>query len=197
MIPDVEEIRGEAQLLPLRDMEILDQRKIPVLLEGPAINIPPQIPERRGAGIWIQCASSRIGGRREGKVCAIEISIVHTRYHASRSIACRDRPAGNKLRAGNGRLQSAANVGSTSRSIQHGKWRAGLKNGDTADCPSAQSYMSESRRVLEEWKFISVAGHETVGPIEIRKPARGRQRAFIVERGIQSGVTSGRSVRRF
>ena len=39
MVPDVEEIRSEAQLLALGDPEILEQREIPVLLEGSAVNI--------------------------------------------------------------------------------------------------------------------------------------------------------------
>src|ERR1700674_3253423 len=123
MIPDVEEIRREAQLLSLGDTEILDQRKIPVLLKGPAINIAPQIAKRRSTGIRVQRASSRIGGRCKGKVCAIKISVVHARYDPSGSIARRDRSARNKLRTGSRRLQSAANVGGTSRAIQHGKWR--------------------------------------------------------------------------
>src|ERR1700730_9833465 len=165
MIPDVEEIRGEAQLLAFGDMEILDQRKIPVLLEGSAINIAPQIAERRGAGIRIQCASSRVGGRRKSKVRAVEIAFVHARYDTAGSVARRDGPAGNKLGTGSRRLQSTANEGCASRAIQHGKWRTGLKNSDAADRPSAQSCMPESGSVLEKRKLVAVADHETVWAI--------------------------------
>src|ERR1700722_16430954 len=171
MIPDIEEIRREAQLLPLRDAEILDQRKIPVLLERPAINIAPQIPKRRGAGIRIQRASSRVGRRRKRKVRAIQIPIVHARYDAPGSIARRDRAAGNKLRTGSGRFQPAANIGSTGRAIQHGKWRTGLENGDAAHRPPTQGCMSESDGVLEKRKLVAVTNHETVWPIKIRQPS--------------------------
>src|ERR1700722_3448139 len=170
MIPDIEEIRREAQLLPLRDAEILDQRKIPVLLERPTINIAPQVSKSRGAGIRIQRASGRIGRRRKRKVRAIQISIVHARYDASGSIARRDRAPGDKLRARSRRFQSAANVGSTGRAIQHGKWRTGLKNGDAAHRPPTQGCMPESGGVLEKRKFVAVADHETVWPIKVRQP---------------------------
>src|ERR1700722_6869397 len=171
MIPDIEEIRREAQLLPLRDAEILDQRKIPVLLERPAINIAAQIPERRGASIRIQRTSGRIGRRREGKVRAIQISVVHARYDAPGGIARRDCAAGYKLRAGSRRFQSAANVGSAGRAIQHGKWRTGLKNSDAAHRPPTQGCMPESAGVFEKRKLVAVTNHETVWPIKIRQPS--------------------------
>src|SRR5581483_4002767 len=45
VIPDVEEIGRKPQLLPLRNREALDQRKVPVLLTWPTIQIAPQIAE--------------------------------------------------------------------------------------------------------------------------------------------------------
>ena len=50
---------------------------------------------------------------------------------------------------------------------------------------------------LKKGKLVAVADHETVRSIKVRKPARSRQRAFVVKRSIQSGVAGGRSVRRF
>src|ERR1700680_874514 len=57
--------------------------------------------------------------------------------------------------------------------------------------------MHYSGSVLEKRKLVAVADHETVWAIKIRKPARSRQRAFVVKRSIQSSITGGRSVRRF
>src|SRR5882724_7713872 len=53
VIPDVEEVSRKAEGLPLRQAEVFQQGKIPVLLEWPAINVPPQVPEGRGAEIVV------------------------------------------------------------------------------------------------------------------------------------------------
>src|SRR5277367_906931 len=47
VVPNVEEVRGEPQILSLRQANVLDERKIPVLLEWPTINIPAQVAESR------------------------------------------------------------------------------------------------------------------------------------------------------
>ena len=39
MIPRVEEVRGEAQILSLQELEVPDQREIPVLLESSVMQI--------------------------------------------------------------------------------------------------------------------------------------------------------------
>src|SRR5581483_2513831 len=48
VIPDVEEIRRETKLLAFRDRKILDQRKVPILLERTAVEVPTHISERGG-----------------------------------------------------------------------------------------------------------------------------------------------------
>ena len=62
-------------VLPLREAEILMQREIPVLLEGPAIDVSAQVAEARGAGVRIDRAPCRIGQRREGEVVEVHIAI--------------------------------------------------------------------------------------------------------------------------
>ena len=47
MVPDVEEVRREAQRLPLGQLEILDEREIPVLLERSAVDVAAQIRRNR------------------------------------------------------------------------------------------------------------------------------------------------------
>ena len=69
VIPDVEEIRGEAQFLALGDTEILDQREIPVLLGGSAINVAAEVAEAGGAVVQAQVAACRDRpGERKSKL---------------------------------------------------------------------------------------------------------------------------------
>src|SRR5277367_4800961 len=53
MVPDVEEVRGKAEILPLGDVEIFDGGEIPVLLERPAIGVALQVAESGGAEVGI------------------------------------------------------------------------------------------------------------------------------------------------
>jgi hypothetical protein len=55
MVPNVEEIRRETQVLPLGNPEVFDQRKIPILLEWPAINVSTEIPKCGYACSGIRC----------------------------------------------------------------------------------------------------------------------------------------------
>src|SRR5215470_3326679 len=43
VVPDIEEIRREANGLLFCQFEVLDERKIPILLERSAVNVPAQI----------------------------------------------------------------------------------------------------------------------------------------------------------
>src|ERR1700747_2534502 len=54
VIPEIEEIGGEAQILALGQAEVLDEREIPILLERSAIDITTERAELRRA--------SRAGG---------------------------------------------------------------------------------------------------------------------------------------
>ena len=44
MVPEVEEVGSKAHLLPLSNLEVLQERHIPVLLERPVISITPRSP---------------------------------------------------------------------------------------------------------------------------------------------------------
>src|ERR1700751_2565441 len=68
VIPDIEEVRGETQILPLSDAEVLDQRKVPVLLEWSAIQVPAKIPKGRDSRTWVR-------RRCRNKVVDIQVSI--------------------------------------------------------------------------------------------------------------------------
>src|SRR5262249_50331277 len=63
MIPHIEEVRREPHFVPLGNFEGLDQRKIPVLLARPAIDVSPQVAEAGHAEIPIVLA---LGGVEQG-----------------------------------------------------------------------------------------------------------------------------------
>src|SRR4051812_37634837 len=76
VVPDVEEVRGEAQRLFLSQTKILDQGKIPVLLEGSAINVASEVSEGcRTSIVRVQGASDRIGYRSRIKVVAVQVTV--------------------------------------------------------------------------------------------------------------------------
>jgi hypothetical protein len=63
MVPDVEEIGAEPHILPLSNLEVLQERHIPVLLEGAVVKVASQIAECRCAEIRIGSTIGRIDQR--------------------------------------------------------------------------------------------------------------------------------------
>ena len=60
VIPDVEEVRREPHVLALADLEVLQERNVPVLLEWPVVNVSSQVSESRCAIVRIRDALRRI-----------------------------------------------------------------------------------------------------------------------------------------
>ena len=75
MVPQVKEVRREAHFLPLPDLEMLQERHIPILLERPVIEIAPQVPEARSAEIGIGNALCGLELWRWRERCRVQISI--------------------------------------------------------------------------------------------------------------------------
>src|SRR6266699_1019308 len=76
VIPDVKEVSGEPQALSLGDLDILDQREVPVLLERATVDVAAQIPEGGGAGKGrVGQAAGRVGYRRGCKVSELGITV--------------------------------------------------------------------------------------------------------------------------
>ncbi len=84
MIPDVKEVGGKPQALPLGEPEVFDQREIPVLLTGTAIGVAAKVAEAGGAEvgigkdrrIWlIGVALRRVKKWRGGEGCRIQVAI--------------------------------------------------------------------------------------------------------------------------
>src|SRR5437660_5419562 len=99
VIPDVKEVGGEPQTLPLRDLDILDQREVPVLLERATVDVPAQVSESSCAGkVWVGKATDRVGCGRRCKVGEIEIA-VQPGMNVAGCCSCADGPSRGKLRA--------------------------------------------------------------------------------------------------
>ena len=75
VVPDIEEIRGEAQALPLGDAEILDQREVPVLLRGATEDVAAKIAEAGGAKVGIDKALRWIELRSGGEGRRVQVSV--------------------------------------------------------------------------------------------------------------------------
>ena len=134
MVPDVEEVRGEPQALALAKLEVLDQREIPVLLEGSTIDVPAQVAPRCEASVGIESAARGICEWRGRKVGWIQIAVVDAVVDAPAGQAVADGWAG-ELRASRAALQAAANEGRARRAVQDRERRAGLEDADAADRP--------------------------------------------------------------
>ena len=109
VIPDVKEIRSEPQLLPLGNLEVLDQREIPVLLSRPAECVAAQISETGSAevGIVYRIALRRVKKRRRCERAEIQVAVD----------PCPDASAGQSARKrGPGRQTRRQHPGSGSRS---------------------------------------------------------------------------------
>jgi hypothetical protein len=62
-VSDVEEIASEANSLPFADAEVFDERKVPVLLERPAVNVAPEVAEICAAEVGLSMGSQSVGYR--------------------------------------------------------------------------------------------------------------------------------------
>ena len=98
MIPQVEEIGREAQILPFRKSEMLDDREIPVLLERAPINISAEIAEAGGAEIRIARTSGWVQKRGRCERGRIQPSVEALR-NAARTHTAANAGAGSEAGA--------------------------------------------------------------------------------------------------
>ena len=84
VIPDVEEIRGETELLAFGDLKVLDQRKIPILLERAAIDVSSEIAEESYSTVATLGSRNHRGGREVGE---IKVTVIHPVMDAAAGVA--------------------------------------------------------------------------------------------------------------
>lgn len=76
VIPNIEEVSGKSKLLTLTDQEVLDQRKVPVLLERSPVEISTQVPEARCTGVFrIECTTGGISVGSGCEIVDIEVAV--------------------------------------------------------------------------------------------------------------------------
>src|SRR4029077_2776816 len=112
------------------DAEVLDQRKVPVLLEWSAIQVPAKVPKGRDSRTWVR-------RRCRNKGVDIQVSI-EARVNITRSRTRADGAAGRQLCSQSCRRNSWAKVSAARAGVSHRKRCAGLENGDAAYCPIRQ-----------------------------------------------------------
>ena len=202
VVPNVKEVGGETDSVALGEMEILDEREVPILLRRAAINIAAEVAKSGGAEIGvgkdsrirlIGIALRRIEQRRSGECGRIQVTI-NALVDVAAGEAAGDGAAGSQLAAKSSRREAESQECAAGARIGDGEWRAGLKDGDTADSPIAKECLGDTRSRFEDRQVVAVADHEAVGAVEIRKAARTVQGGFIVESGVERGVAGGRGI---
>src|ERR1700730_2465215 len=171
VVPNVEEVGRKSQLLPLGQLDILDQRKIPVLLVRSAENVPAQIAEVCGAEVTVRQALRRIEQRRSGESVDVQIATIDAALNAPRSQCAGERAAAGKTSRKSARSETRPEKRGSRRGIPHGERRARLEDGDAAHGPVPKQSAFDAGRVLEEWQVVAVAHHEPVRAIEVREAA--------------------------
>jgi hypothetical protein len=192
VVPQVEEIRRKAKLLAFADLEIFDQRKVPILLERALVEIAAEIAEAGSAKVGIGRTLRGIQLRRRSKDRGVQITVD----------ALVDVAAGQTAGDGGSRRKAGAEQGSAALTeeggagagIENRERRSGLENSYATDGPSAQRVVDESARMPKEGKFIDVAHGETVRAVEIGNAARGVDVALVIVGGVESGVSRRSSV---
>src|SRR6266478_356004 len=98
VVPNIEKVGREAQRLPLRQLEILDEGKVPVLLVRPAENVPAEIAKICGTEVRVvdRVALRRIEQRRGGEGVDVQIAVVDAALNAPRSQSTGERAAARK-----------------------------------------------------------------------------------------------------
>src|SRR6266852_813797 len=191
VVPDVEEIRREAQFLPLGQFEILDEGKVPVLLVRSAENVPAQIAEVRGAEVTVRQALRRVEQRRGGEGIDVQIAVVDAALNAPRSHCGGERAATGQASRQRARSEARSEKRRPRSGIRYRERSARLENGDPAHGPILQQSCLDAVRALEERQVVPVADDEPVRAIEVREAPRSIERGLIVEGGIERSVAGG------
>src|SRR2546429_6120518 len=84
MIPNVEEVGGEPQRLSFRQLEILDEGKVPVLLTRTTESVPAEIAEIRGAEIAVRQTLCSVEQRSSSEGVDVQIPVVNAALNTPR-----------------------------------------------------------------------------------------------------------------
>src|SRR5690242_6952936 len=121
VIPDIEEVGGKPQVLLFGDLEILDQREIPVLLVRSAVNVAAKISKES----YYAVAPLGSGHERRGReIRRVQVAVVHPVLDASARQSCGKRSSRRELPAQCRRCQPGTEERRPCPGIRHRKRRA-------------------------------------------------------------------------
>src|SRR5689334_3922591 len=156
MVPQVENIHAEAQLVTFLDVEILEQREVPVLLEWTTERVAWHITKTG-------CARRAVRNEtRRPEAVRIQVMIQTIGERALRVGACDVTAlAAERSSAAVGLTERA-----TTRAVSDRERQAALISDDAADAPTLEDLVVPEIAVRNR-QIVRVADHETMRPIEI------------------------------
>ena len=202
VVPDVEEVGGKTDGVALGQLEILDEREIPILLRRAAVNVASEVAKSGGAEVGvgkdgrvrlIGVALGRIEKRSGGERGRIQIT-VDALADTAAGDAARDGAAGSKLTAECAGSEAETEEGTTSAGIGDRERCTGLEDGDSADRPAAKEGLGEALGRSEERQVVAIADHQAMSAVKIGEAARAVQGGFVVKRGVERSVAGGSCV---
>src|SRR5690349_17056884 len=174
VIPDIEEVHAKTQLLTFGDRKVLDQRKIPVLLERTPVEVPSHISKSSRT-------CDRIGNRRRREVVDIQVT-VEAVVNVAGGGSSTDRSAWSNAATQGWECKPISDEGCSCPRIEYGERVTRLRGGDPANCPVAQGLVGEAGSLGEEWQIVAIADGQAMRPIKVRQAIRIPDVALIIPR---------------
>ena len=183
MVPDIEEVRRELEVLVFGYTEILADGNVPVLLKRTAERISPEVSET--------CGAINTDRRRTADGSRIE-ELIDPAVNVALSLSGLHREAGIQgCRAG---VRTAQGKSRASAGVDDGEGRPGLKRGDATKRPPRQERALEASLLRIERQVPGVVDDQPVGAIKIRWPVGMTEISLIVDRRIERSVPAGGGV---
>src|SRR5207248_6686757 len=192
VIPDVEEVRRKAQGLLLRQLEILDEGEVPILLVRAAVDVPAEIAEESYCAI----ASSRCRhGRSRCEVRGVQVTVIHAIVNTPACEASGKGTAWGELAPKSERSKAGPKKRCPRCGIRHRERRSRLEDGDAAQSPAAERCSFPSGFIFVKRQIVAVTDHEPVLAVEVRETAGSSEARFVVKGSVERGVSAGSGVR--
>ena len=185
MVPNVEEVRRELEVLVFGYTEILADGNVPVLLKRTAERISPEVSEAGGA--------INTDRRRTADGSRIE-ELIDPAVNISMGLRGADGEARmERCCAG---VRAAQRKGRASGSIDHDERCSRLEGCDSAERPASKKSTDHAFALCQERQVPVVVNDQPVGTIKIRGPVGTPQVGLIVDRRVKCGVAAGCRIQR-
>src|SRR4030095_15374641 len=186
MVKQVEDVHARHEVVTFPNLEVLDQRKVPVLLHGPAERIARSVAVTGGPGrtvgnqrrrahkIRIQVVIEAVAHRTHGKYLLDRAGGSRSAARHREDLLCQ-RPADQKTRADAGGPKGAARG-----AVQDRERQAALISDNAANLPALEKLILEEL-VLRNWNVVRVTHDQPVRPIKITAGLVSQRQAGVVE----------------